>query len=194
MKFLRAPFFAEHLHQWLLLKVSGFQPPTLLKKRLRNRCFAVNLAKFLRTSFLLTEHLRMTASCVYLWILRLFSEHFFYTAILGISCRILTTRYSKKLFHRCFSSILYQIEKYPFEGTHLLKIPENYLWRSYEVVMKLQDAQRLVPTCKLTKKTISHIFLHAFCVHFLRIHQNYFFRRGFESLRAQFLSGNVSGK
>ena len=76
-KFLRAPCFTEHL-QWLLLKVSGFQPATLLKKRLRNRCFAVNLAKFLRTSFLLTEHLRMTASCVYLWILRRFSEHFFY--------------------------------------------------------------------------------------------------------------------
>ena len=60
--------------------------------------------------------------------------------------------------------------------------------------MRLRDAQRLVPTCKLTKKTLSHILLHTFCFHFLRIHQNYFFRRGFESFRAQFLSGNVSGK
>ena len=76
-KFLRAPCFTEHL-QWLLLKVSGFQPATLLKKRLRNGCFAINLDRFWRTSFLLTEHLRMTASCDYLWILGRFSEHFFY--------------------------------------------------------------------------------------------------------------------
>ena len=54
-KFLRAPCLTEHL-QWLLLKVSGFQPATLLRKR----CFAVNVAKCLRTSFILTEHLRMT--------------------------------------------------------------------------------------------------------------------------------------
>ena len=62
-KFLRAPSFAEHL-QWLFLKVPGFQPATLLKKRLWKRCFYVNFAKLLRTSFLLTEHLQMSASCV----------------------------------------------------------------------------------------------------------------------------------
>ena len=76
-KLLRAPCFTEN-PQWLLLRASSFQPATLLKKRIRNRCFAVNLAKFLRISFLLTKHLRMTASCVYLRILRRFSEHFFY--------------------------------------------------------------------------------------------------------------------
>ena len=32
-----------------------------------------------------------------------------------------------------------------------------------------------MPTCKLTKKTLSHILLHAFCLHFLRIHDDYFF-------------------
>ena len=31
----------------------------------------------------MTEHLRMTASCVYLWILKRFSNHFFYRAHLG---------------------------------------------------------------------------------------------------------------
>ena len=55
--------FTEHL-QWLILTVPGFQPATLLKKRLWQRSFTVNFAKFLRTSFLLIEHLRMTASCV----------------------------------------------------------------------------------------------------------------------------------
>ena len=27
-----------------------------------------------------------------------------------------------------------------------------------------------MPTCKITKKTLSQILLHAFCLHFLRIH------------------------
>ena len=74
--FLITPCFTEYL-QWLLLKVSGFQLATSLYKRLRQKCF--NFAKFLRTFFLLTEHLWMTASCVYLWILS-FSEHFFHRA------------------------------------------------------------------------------------------------------------------
>ena len=37
------------------------QPATLLKKRLRHRCFPVNFAKFVRTSFL-TEHFWKPAS------------------------------------------------------------------------------------------------------------------------------------
>ena len=40
-----------------LQAVPGLRPATLLKKRLRHRCFPVNFAKFLRTPFL-TEHLR----------------------------------------------------------------------------------------------------------------------------------------
>ena len=82
--FSRKLCFTEHL-QWLLLTVSGFQSVTLLKKSLRQRYFLVSFAKFLRTSFLLTEHLRITPSCVYLWILRNFSEHFFYRAPL-VNC------------------------------------------------------------------------------------------------------------
>ena len=69
-KLLRTPCFTEHL-QWLLLTVSGFQTGPLLKKRLQQR------------SFLLIEHLRMTTSCVYLWILTSFLEHFFYRGPLG---------------------------------------------------------------------------------------------------------------
>ena len=52
-KFLRVPCFREHL-QWLLLKVSGFRPATLCKKRLWQGCFSVNFAKVLGISFLLT--------------------------------------------------------------------------------------------------------------------------------------------
>ena len=35
------------------------------------------------------------------------------------------------------------------------------------------------------KKTLSHILLPVFCLHFLRMHHNYFFQRGFEDVRAQ---------
>ena len=49
-------------------------------------------------------------------------------------------------------------------------------------------------TCKLTKKALSsHILLHILCLHFLRIHHDYFFQRVFESVWAHILSGNISG-
>ena len=41
--------FTEHL-QWLILTFLGFQPATLLKKRLWHKRFSVNFAKVLRTS------------------------------------------------------------------------------------------------------------------------------------------------
>ena len=48
-----AKFTGKHLCQSLFFnKVAGLRPTTLLKKRLRQRCFPVNFAKFLRTPFL----------------------------------------------------------------------------------------------------------------------------------------------
>ena len=41
----------------LLIKLQGLSPATSLKQRLWHRCFPVNFAKVLRTTFL-TEHLR----------------------------------------------------------------------------------------------------------------------------------------
>ena len=53
-----AKFTGKHLCQSLFfIKVEGLGPATLLKKRLWYRCFFVNFAKFLRTTFLI-EHLR----------------------------------------------------------------------------------------------------------------------------------------
>ena len=46
-------------------KVAGLRPATLLKKRLCHRCFPVNFAKFLGTTFF-TEHLWTTASNTFL--------------------------------------------------------------------------------------------------------------------------------
>ena len=52
-----AKLTGKHLCQSLFFnKVAGLRPATLLKKRLWHRCFPVNFAKFLRTSFP-TEHL-----------------------------------------------------------------------------------------------------------------------------------------
>ena len=53
-----AKFKRKHLYESLSFnKVAGLRSATLLKKRLLYRCFPVNFAKFLRTTFL-TEHLR----------------------------------------------------------------------------------------------------------------------------------------
>ena len=50
-----------------------------------------------------------------------------------------------------------------------------------------------MPASKVTRKTLSHILLHVFCFHFLGIHHDFFFQRVFESVQAQFLSGNING-
>ena len=53
-----AKFTGKHMSPSLFFnKVAGLRPATLLKKRLWQRCFLVNFAKFLRTPFLI-EHLR----------------------------------------------------------------------------------------------------------------------------------------
>ena len=62
-----AKFTGKHRCQSLFSnKVAGFRPATLLKKGLRHRCFSVNFAKILRTSFL-TEYLQ--------WLLPVFKEY-----------------------------------------------------------------------------------------------------------------------
>ena len=65
-----AKFTRKYLCQsFFFNKVADLRPATFLKKRLWHRCFLVNFAKFLRTSFL-TEYLWATAS-VYLQALEL---------------------------------------------------------------------------------------------------------------------------
>ena len=107
-----------------------------------------------------------------------FLEHLGETAILCTNCRISTTRYSKKL-QTFYARLRYSHSK-----------AFTYL-KSQKTVC---DGVNLLWSCEMSncklmkkKKTLSHIVLHAFCLHFLRIHHNYFFKRGFESLRAQFL-------
>ena len=86
--------------QWLLLTVSGFQHETLIKNRLQQRYFTVQNI----WEHILTEHLRMITSCVYLWIFRSSLEHLFLYRSSGkvliscTNCSILTSRYSKIIF------------------------------------------------------------------------------------------------
>ena len=59
---------------------------------------------------------------------------------------------------------------------------ENCFWKSWSVT-KLQDVYlQLYP----------HLPSCIWSSFFLKMHQDYFFRRGFESVWAQFLSGNIS--
>ena len=64
-----AKFTGKHLcHRLFSNKVAGLRPATVLKKILRNKCFPVNFAKFLRTPFF-TDHLRWLLLILYLSLL-----------------------------------------------------------------------------------------------------------------------------
>ena len=73
----------------------------------------------------------MTASCVYLSILRGFSEHLFYRALPGNCFLYLqVAEFQQAYTVKFYLIILKKNEKQPFERVHLLKIPENNLCRS----------------------------------------------------------------
>ena len=62
-----AKFTGKQLCQsYFFNKVAGLRTAIFLKKRLWRRCFPVNFAKFLRTSFF-TEHLRCLLLCRKTW-------------------------------------------------------------------------------------------------------------------------------
>ena len=90
-----------------------------------SKCFSVNFAKFLRISF----HRTPPDDC-FLCLSEDF-EKFFRIPLLKstygklptscTSCRISTTRYSKKTISQLLFKHFVQNEKQPFEGVHLLK-------------------------------------------------------------------------
>ena len=137
----------------------------------------------------MTELLRMTSPCVYLWILS-FSEHFFYraprkTAISCTSWRISTTRYIKKLFHRSFQAY------YTRTRSSNSKV-FTYLKSLKTVCEEVNLLSCKMPTFKFPKK-LSH--LHSCILHsFSQNTHGYFSGKGFESEPAQFLSESISGK
>ena len=122
-KFLRKVSVSESfLIKMQALRTAFFWQETTIQ------VFSCKICKFLRTPFLqnifrgsfwqfqasslqfyLKRDLRITASCVYLWILRSFLEYLFYitSAKLLVSCtrcKSSTSRYSKKLFTGVFQA------------------------------------------------------------------------------------------
>ena len=143
----------------------------------------------------MAEHIRMTTSCVYLfYILISFSDQLFYRAPLG-NC----------LFH---------LQVAEFQPSDTVKIYFTGTFQAFYTRTRSSHSKAFIylkflkiicgevntqwncemPTWKFTKKALSNILFQVFCLHFLRIQHNYFFRRGLESVRAQFLSGNTRGK
>ena len=128
--FLRATFLTKHL-QWLVLTVSGFQPATLLNKRLQQRRFSVNFAKFLSTFFDKTP----SDGCFLCLPMNFekFSRSFHLQSTSGklliscTSCRILTTKYNKKYFKSAFQ-VFYRKMRRHYSKAFI--IPESYLWLS----------------------------------------------------------------
>ena len=69
------------MSEYSLIKLQALRTPSLLKRDSNTDFCSRNLRNFYEQ--LLADHLRMTASCVYLKILRIFSEHLIYRATLG---------------------------------------------------------------------------------------------------------------
>ena len=85
-----------------------------IKKETRAKVF---ICEFCFKNIIWQNTSRWLLSYVYLRILRSISEHFFIKYLCGkllisfTSWRISTSTYSKKVFHKCFSSILYSKKK-----------------------------------------------------------------------------------
>ena len=134
VKFLRTPYFTEHL-QWLLLKVSDFHPATLLKKRFPQRYFS---AKFLRPSFdrALPDYCFLSLSANF----EKFSEHLFY-------------RPTKKSFHHSGGIPV------EFHWSHGKALENDWnkwnIWNSSEIPLEFQQFIILTPH----KSHLSKIFV-----------------------------------
>ena len=102
------------------------------------------------------------------------------------SCRIWTARQNKKYFISVFQALNTKTRRSYSEAFIYLK--------SLKIIceqVNLNEVPRYQPAS--WQKSFLHILLHVFCVHCLRIHQDYFFQRVFENVGVEFLSGNISG-
>ena len=90
-----------------------------------------------------------------------FIERLGKTAILCTSCKILTAKYSKKLFREV------AIRKRSFTLNP---------WKLFAKKLIRYEIARCQPAA-LRKRALSHILFHVFCLHFLRVQQDYFFQR-----------------
>ena len=144
----------------------------------------------------MTEHFRMTASSIYLWTLRSFSEHLFYreplrNCLFHVQVAVFQPANTVKNYFTGAIEAFYTRTR----SSHL----KAYIYLKYlkiicEEVNSLWSCE--MTNCKYTKKnSVTYPpSCNTFCLHFLRTNHDYFFQRGFESVRAKFLSGNINKK
>ena len=116
------------LLQWLLLTVSGFQPVSLLKERLSQIRFSVNFEKLLTAYFDKTP--RDDCSCIYLWVLKSFSQQLVYRAPMGnclFHVQVAKFQPPDIVYNYFISAFRAFHTRRPFEDLNLLKIPETYV-------------------------------------------------------------------
>ena len=122
----------------------------------------MNFAKCLRTTFILTEHLRKATSCVYLEFWEVLQNTFFidYLRETAISCesyRISAIKYSKKYFTDAFQAFCTRIRTSHSKGFICL----ISLTTTCEEVNLQWSCE--MPICKFTKKnSFTRILLHVF--------------------------------
>ena len=87
-----AKFTGKHLRQSFFF--SGVRPATLLKIRLRHRCFSVSFAKFRRKP-ISTEHLR--------WLSLIIHNEYICTTQMLLFWSVLTNQFVPPTFSLCFS-------------------------------------------------------------------------------------------
>ena len=93
-------------------------------------------------------------------------------------------------FQSILGKLLFYVQVAEFQSPDTVK---NYFTSAFQAFYTRSRSCEM-PTRNFMKKALSRILCHVFCLHFLRMHLDYFSQRGFGSVRAQFLSGNVGGK
>ena len=138
----------------------------------------------------------MTASSIYLWTLRSFSEHLFYreplrNCLFHVQVAVFQPANTVKNYFTDAIEAFYTRTR----SSHL----KAYIYLKYlkiicEEIYSLWSCE--MTNCKYTKKNpVTYPpSCNTFCLHFLRTHHDYFFQRGFESVLAKFLSGNINKK
>ena len=116
--------FQEHLvlqtiSSGCFCRCKVFLPADLLKRRLRQKHFFCDFCKTFKNIF--WQSTTRWLLLVFIWEFWEVSQNTCFIEQVISSYRISTTRYSEKLFHKCFSSILYKKNKQPFEDVKILK-------------------------------------------------------------------------
>ena len=96
-------------------------------------------------------------------------------------CRISASIYNNN-FTGTFQAFCIRPRSSHLESVRLIKIPENYMWRSSLVVKSYK------------KISLSNLLLYVFRLHFLRTHHDYFFEEALKLWEHSFFQENTNEK